>query len=108
MIAPCTVQSVVEREAIMTRTIADLAPGESAYASPAALIVAPDRSCRIRTDAPICRAPNADATMHVTLTAAGYVADITSCTYQWTPRTWADCPPYAPVVHVIFGDEFLQ
>jgi hypothetical protein len=89
-------------------TISDLAPGESAYASPGALLVLPDHSCRIQTDAPLRRAPDGDATMHVTRTDAGYVADITICTYQWTPRDWDDCVPHAPVVHVIFGDEFLQ
>ncbi|MGI8858450.1 MAG: hypothetical protein ACR2JW_22130 [Thermomicrobiales bacterium] len=90
------------------RTVADLAPGESAYTSPAALLMLPDRSCRIQTDAPVRRAPTADATMHVTRTAAGYVANITLCAYQWTPQDWADCLPHAPVVHVIFGDEFLS
>ena len=89
-------------------TLAELAPGESAYVSPAALLVTPDRSCRIQIDAPVCRAPDKGTTMHVTRTAAGFVADITHCTYQWTPSAWADCLPHAPVVHVVFGDEFLQ
>jgi hypothetical protein len=108
MIAPCTVQSVVEREAIMTRTIADLAPGESAYASPAALLMMTDRSCRIQMDALVCRALSGSATMHVTRTTTGYVADITYCVYQWTPRDWMECLPHAPVAYVIFGDEFLR
>jgi hypothetical protein len=92
----------------MTRTLADLVPGESAYTSPAALLVASDRSYRIQTDALVCRALNSAATMHVTRTADGYMADITCCSHQWTPHALADCSPHVSGVNVIFGDEFLQ
>jgi len=93
---------------LLDAPLSDLAPGESAYVSPAALLVTPDRSCRIRTDTPVRRNPDATATMHVTRTAAGYVADITYCNYQWTPTDWAECQLHAPVCRVVFGDESLQ
>lgn len=88
--------------------LSDLPPGESAYVSPAALLLTPNRSCRIRTDAPVRRTPDAGTTMHVTRTDGGYVVDITYCTHQWATSEQADCSPYAPVVRVIFGDEFLR
>jgi hypothetical protein len=101
-----------ERRAIIVRTttttLADLAPGESAYVSPAALLVTPAGSYHIRTDVPVRRKLAATATMHVTRTAAGYIVDITYCTYHWTSADWAECEPHAPVCRVVFGDEFLQ
>jgi hypothetical protein len=92
----------------MPATIADLAPGECAFVAPSALLVAADRVCYIQTNIPIRRAPDDTATMQVTRTADGYIADVTYCHFQWTPTNWADSPPHAPVVHVVFGDEFLQ
>lgn len=46
--------------------------------------------------------------MQVTRTAAGYIADVTYCHYQWTPTDAAAYPAHAPVIRVVFGDEFLQ
>ncbi len=95
-------------ERLLQPILADLAPGESAYATPGALIVTPDRTCRLRTDAPIRYTQSAAASMYVTRTATGYIADITYCHYEWTPTDWPDSVPHAPVDHVVFGDEFLQ
>ncbi len=93
---------------LVRKTVADLAPGECAFVAPSALIMTADRSCRIQTDVSIRRTPDNTATMQVTRTAAGYIADITHCHYQWTPTDMAACPAHASVVHVVFGDEFLQ
>jgi hypothetical protein len=88
--------------------VSDLAPGEWAFVTPAALMVAADRTCAIQTDASIRRTPDDTANMHVTRTATGYIADVTYCHFQWTPTDWTDSGPHAPVVHVVFGDAFLQ
>ncbi|MCA1669123.1 MAG: hypothetical protein LC793_17350 [Thermomicrobia bacterium] len=88
--------------------VSDLAPGESAYVAPAALIVTADRLCHIQTDALIRRAPDDMATMHLTRTTEGYIADVTYCHFQWMPTDAMNHLPHAPVVHVIFGDAFLQ
>ena len=90
------------------KTVADLAPGECAFVAPAALMVAADRPCAIQTDAPIRRMADDTANMQVTRTPNGYIADVTYCHFQWTPTDWAESPPHAPVVHVVFGDEFLR
>jgi len=92
----------------MRETIADLAPGECAFVAPSALILTADRACRIQTDVSVRRTPDDTANMQVTRTAAGYIADVTYCHYQWTPTDAADDLAHAPVVHVVFGDEFLQ
>jgi hypothetical protein len=92
----------------MPATVADLTPGECAFVAPSALIVTADRSLHIQTDAPIRHTPDNTATMQVTRTADGYIADVTYCHFRWAPTDWADSLPHAPVVHVIFGDEFLQ
>ncbi|MGI8688071.1 MAG: hypothetical protein ACR2M3_05785 [Thermomicrobiales bacterium] len=93
---------------LMRETIADLAPGECAFVAPSALILTADRACRIQTDVSVRRTPDDTANMQVTRTAAGYIADVTYCHYQWTPTDAADDLAHAPVVHVVFGDEFLQ
>ncbi len=89
-------------------TVSDLAPGESAYVPPAALLVTAARACHIRTDSPTRRNPDATASMHVTRTPDGFVADVTYCHYAWGATDWVDAMPYAPVVRVVYGDEFLQ
>ncbi|MDQ2787151.1 MAG: hypothetical protein M3Y58_19345 [Chloroflexota bacterium] len=93
---------------LMRETIADLAPGDCAFAAPSALILTADRACRIQTDVSVRRTPDDTASMQVTRTAAGYIADVTYCHYQWTPTDATDDLAHAPVVHVVFGDEFLQ
>lgn len=93
---------------ISQKTVSDLAPGECAYVAPSALMMMANQTCRIQMDIPVRRAPDPTASMQVTRTAAGFVADITYCHHQWTPTDPADCRAYAPVAHVVFGDEFLQ
>jgi hypothetical protein len=92
----------------MPETVADLAPGECAYVAPAALMVTADRVCHIQTDIPVRHTPDDTATMQVLRTDGGYIADVTYCHFQWTPTDAADNLPYAPILHVVFGDEFLQ
>ncbi len=89
-------------------TISDLMPGECAYVAPSALVVTADRACHLQTDVPVRHTPDGTASMQVTRTAGGYIADITYCHFKWTTTDWADCQPYAPVAHVVFGDEFLS
>ncbi|MHB8647368.1 MAG: hypothetical protein ACYDAR_16405 [Thermomicrobiales bacterium] len=89
-------------------SIADLAPGEWAYVAPSALIVTANRACHLQTDLPVSRTPDSTASMYVRRTTDGYIADVTYCHYQWTPTDRAECLPHAPVVHIVFGDEFLQ
>ena len=88
--------------------VGDLAVGESAYVCPAALIVGPNRECRLQTDAPIRPAADGDAMLHITRTPRGYIADITLCAHQWTPTARPDDASHAVVEHIVFGDEFLQ
>jgi hypothetical protein len=46
--------------------------------------------------------------MRVTRTDGGYIADVTYCHFQWALTDAADGLPHAPIIHVVFGDEFLQ
>jgi hypothetical protein len=89
-------------------TVSDLAPGESAYVPPSALLVSAARACHLQTDIPTRRNPDEIASMHVTRTPDGFVADVTYCHYAWDTIDWADAMPHAPVVRVVYGDEFLQ
>lgn len=93
---------------LVPETVADLAPGECAYVAPAALMVTADRVCHIQTDVPVRRTPDDTANMQVTRTDGGYIADVTYCHFQWTLTDAADDLPHAPIIHVVFGDEFLQ
>ncbi len=93
---------------IVHETVSDLAPGESAYVAPSALMMMANRACHIQTNVPVRHAPDATASMQITHTAAGYIVDVTYCHYQWTPTDAAACPAHTPVIHVVFGDEFLQ
>jgi len=93
---------------IVHKTVSDLAPGECVYVAPSALMMTTNRACHIQTDVPVRCDPDATATMQVRRTAAGYIADVTYCHYQWTPTDAADCLVHAPVAHIVFGDEFLQ
>lgn len=92
---------------LVTETVSDLAPGECAYVAPSALLVTANRVCHIQTDMPVSRSPDGTACMQVRRTAGGYIADVTYCHHQWAPTDRVDCLPHAPVVHVVFGDEFL-
>ncbi|MDQ2783763.1 MAG: hypothetical protein M3Y58_02035 [Chloroflexota bacterium] len=93
---------------IVPETIFDLAPGECAFVAPSALILMADRACHIQTDVSVRRTPDETASMQVTRTRGGYIADVTYCHHQWTPTDAADDVAHAPVIHVVFGDEFLQ
>lgn len=93
---------------LVPETVADLAPGECAYVAPAALLVTADRVCHIQTDVRVRRMPDNTASMQVTRADGGYIADVTYCHYQWTPTNVADTLPHAPIIHVVFGDEFLR
>ena len=90
------------------QTIAGMAVGESAYVSPSALFVTRDRACHLQTDFPVSGALNAETSLHVTRTVQGYIADVTYCGCCWEARDESLITPHAPVVHVVFGDEFLQ
>lgn len=90
-------------------TVADLSVGESAFVPPAALFVTPERACRIQTDILVRHAQSTQASMQVTRTARGYIADVTYCDYRWElSAETAEGVPHAPVLHVAYGDEFLQ
>jgi len=93
---------------LMRETIFDLAPGECAFVAPSALIMTADRTCHIQTDVSVRHTPDDTASMHVMRTAAGYIADVTYCHYQWIPTDAVDDVAHAPVLHIVFGDEFLQ
>ncbi len=93
---------------IVHKTVSDLALGECAYVAPSALMMTAHRACHIQTNVPVRCLPDTTASMQVRRIAAGYIADVTYCHYQWTPTDPADCPAYAPVIHIVFGDEFLQ
>ncbi|MDQ6832119.1 MAG: hypothetical protein M3008_01870 [Chloroflexota bacterium] len=93
---------------LVRETIFDLVPGECAFVSPSALILTADRACHIQTDIFAYRTLDDTASMQVRRTAIGYIVDVTYCHYQWTPTDAPDGLPHAPVVHVVFGDEFLQ
>ncbi|GEM_PF-6425707 len=92
----------------ITETISDLMPGEWAYVAPSALMVTADQGCHIQTDVPVRHTPDSTACMYVRRTVGGYIADVTYCHYQWVPTDRLDCLPHAPVVHIVFGDQFLQ
>ncbi|MDQ6604738.1 MAG: hypothetical protein M3Z19_18615 [Chloroflexota bacterium] len=93
---------------IVRETVSDLVPGEYAFVPPSALLMTATRLCHIQTDVAVRHAPDTTASMQITRTAAGYIADVTYCHYQWTPTDTTDSSTHAPVVHVVFGDEFLQ
>jgi hypothetical protein len=90
------------------QTIAGMAVGESAYLSPSALFVTRGRACHLRTDFPVSGIPNEETSLHVTRTAQGYITDVTYCNCCWEARDGLLIMPHVPVVHVVFGDEFLQ
>jgi hypothetical protein len=100
-------QTVLQQPA-RQQTIAGMAVGESAYVPPSALFLTRDRACHIQTDAPACSTLADETSMQVTRTAQGYIADVTYCTFQWETRDWLAATPHAPVVHVVYGDEFLR
>jgi hypothetical protein len=90
------------------QTIAGMAVGESAYVSPSALFVTRDRACHLLTDFPVSGILGEETSLHVTRTAQGYIADVTHCNLCWEARDELLITPRAPVMHVVFGDEFLQ
>jgi hypothetical protein len=98
----------VLRQPLNAQTIAGMAVGESAYVPPSALFLTRDRACHIQMDAPTCHILADETSMHVTRTAQGYIADVTYCTCRWEARDWLAASPHAPVVHVVYGDEFLR
>lgn len=101
-------QPVTLTRPMLAPTISDLSVGESAYVPPTALFVTPERACRLQTNVPVCPTSDAHASMQVTRTARGYVADVSYCHHRWECADWADAVPHAPVLHIIYGDEFLQ
>lgn len=90
------------------QTIAGMAVGESAYVPPSALFLTRDRACHLQTDAPTCSTLADETSMQVTRTAQGYIADVTYCNFHWETCDRLTTTPHAPVVHVVYGDEFLR
>ncbi len=102
-------QPIILTRPMLAPTISDLSVGESAYAPPSALFVTPERACRLQTNVPVRPASDAHASMQVTRTARGYVADVSYCHYHWElSAETSDAVPHAPVLHIVYGDEFLQ
>lgn len=93
---------------IAGQTVAGMAVGESAFVPPSALFLLEDRVCHIQTDVPTRRTLDDGASLHVTRTAQGYIADVTYCTCRFETRGRLAATPHAPVVHIVFGDEFLR
>lgn len=96
------------REVLPEWRLFALSVGESAYVAPFALLITPQRQCLLRADAPSHCTPDTTFSVHVRRTTDGYVADITYCTYHWTPADPLDDVQYLPVKHIVSGDEFLQ
>lgn len=102
-------QSIILSRPMLAPTISDLSVGQSAFAPPSALFVTSERGCRIQTNVPVRPASDAHASMQVTRTAQGYVADVSYCHYCWElSAETADGVPHAPLLHIVYGDEFLQ